>query len=188
LLEQAPLTNLAAAVVRDPNFAKNVKHLVVMGGGLGNVTPAAEFNVYVDPEAADVVLRSGIRITMLPLDVTHQMRSTKERLQRWRSLGNRCAVAAAEMMAFSEPFDLKKYGWDGAPLHGPCVPAYMLKPALFRGRDINVTIETGSELTMGMTVADYWRITDRPRNVFYVRDGDPEGYYDVLAERLARLP
>ncbi|MBV9635683.1 MAG: nucleoside hydrolase [Methylobacteriaceae bacterium] len=187
----SPLTNLGMALVKEPRIAGRIGEIVMMAGAYfegGNITPTAEFNVYVDPEAADVVLRSGIRITMLPLDVTHQMRSTKERLQRWRSLGNRCAVAAAEMMAFSEPFDLKKYGWDGAPLHGPCVPAYMLKPALFRGRDINVTIETGSELTMGMTVADYWRITDRPRNVFYVRDGDPEGYYDVLAERLARLP
>ena len=92
------------------------------------------------------------------------------------------------MMIFSEPFDLKKYGWDGAPLHGPCVPAFMLKPELFKGREINVTIETGSELTMGMSVADYWRITDRPRNVFYIRDGDADGYFDLLTERLARLP
>jgi purine nucleosidase len=187
----SPLTNLAMALVREPKIAPRIKEIVMMAGAyfeMGNITPTAEFNIYVDPEAADVVLTSGIKQTMLPLDVTHQMRSTKARLDRFRALGNRCGVAAAEMMTFSEPFDLKKYGWDGAPLHGPCVPAYMLKPELFRGRAINVTIETGSELTMGMSVADYWRITDRPRNVFYVRSGDADGYYDLLTERLARLP
>jgi purine nucleosidase len=187
----SPLTNLAMALVREPKIAPRIKEIVMMAGAyfeMGNITPTAEFNIYVDPEAADVVLRSGIKMTMLPLDVTHQMRSTKPRLERFRALGNRCGVAAAEMMAFSEPFDLKKYGWDGAPLHGPCVPAFMLKPELFTGREINVTVETGSELTMGMSVADYWRVTERPRNVFYVRGGDSNGYYDLLTERLARLP
>jgi len=187
----SPLTNLGMALVKEPRIAGRIAEIVMMAGAYfegGNITPAAEFNVFVDPEAADVVLRSGIRITMLPLDVTHQMRSTKARLGRWRSLGNRCGVAAAEMMSFSESFDLKKYGWEGAPLHGPCVAAYLLEPDLFQGRAINVTIETGSALTMGMTVADYWRITDRPPNVFFVRDGDPVGYYELLTERLARLP
>jgi purine nucleosidase len=187
----SPLTNLAMALVREPRIAPRIKEIVMMAGAyfeMGNITPTAEFNIYVDPEAADVVLTSGIKVAMLPLDVTHQMLSTKARLARFRALGNRCGVGAAEMMTFSEPFDLRKYGWDGAPLHGPCVPAFMLKPDLFKGREINVTIETGSELTMGMSVADYWRITDRPRNVFYVRNGDADGYYDLLTQRLARLP
>ena len=187
----SPLTNLAMALVREPEIAPRIKEIVMMAGAyfeMGNITPTAEFNIYVDPEAADVVLRSGIKMTMLPLDVTHQMLSTRARLDRFRALGNRCGVAVAEMMTFSEPFDLKKYGWDGAPLHGPCVPAFMLKPDLFQGREINVTVELGSELTMGMSVADYWRITDRPKNVFYVRSGDAAGYYDLIAERLARLP
>jgi purine nucleosidase len=92
------------------------------------------------------------------------------------------------MMSFSEAFDLQKYGWDGAPLHGPCVPAYMMKPELFESRLINVTVETGSELTLGMTVADWWQITDRPRNVTYVRSGDPVGYYDLMVETISRLP
>jgi purine nucleosidase len=187
----SPLTNLGMALVREPRIAPRIKEIVMMAGAYfegGNITPTAEFNVYVDPEAADVVLKSGVQMTMLPLDVTHQMRSTKARLERFRGLGNRCGIAAAEMMFFSEPFDLKKYGWDGAPLHGPCVPAFMLKPDLFQGRQINVMIDTSSELTMGMSVADYWQITERPKNVFYVRGGDADGYYDLLTERLANLP
>jgi purine nucleosidase len=191
LVTLSPLTNLGLALVKEPAIAGRIREIVMMAGAyfeLGNITPTAEFNVYVDPEAADVVLRSGIPIAMLPLDVTHQMLSTPERLARFRALGNRCGKATADMLTFSEPFDLKKYGWGGAPLHGPCVPAFMLRPDLFEGRQVNVTIETGSELTMGMSVVDYWRITDRPKNVFYVRSGDPVGYYDLLIERIGRLP
>ena len=163
----------------------------MMGGAyfeVGNMTPAAEFNIYVDPEAADVVMRSGVPITMLPLDVTHMMQSTRPRIEALRALGNRTGEAVAAMLSFSESFDLNKYGWAGAPLHDPCVIAYLLKPELFEGRHCNVTIETASELTMGMTVADYWLITDRPRNVNFIRSGDAEGFYALLTERLARLP
>ncbi len=92
------------------------------------------------------------------------------------------------MLRFSEDFDLKKYGWDGAPLHGPCVPAFMLRPELFQGRDVHVAIETGSGLTMGMSVVDWWRVTDRPANAHYVRDCDADGYYALLTERVSRLP
>jgi purine nucleosidase len=92
------------------------------------------------------------------------------------------------MLSFSEAFDQNKYAREGAPLHDPCVIAYLLKPELFKGREINVTIETASELTIGMTVADYWRVTDRPRNVLYLREADAAGFYALLTERLARLP
>jgi purine nucleosidase len=187
----SPMTNLAVALRKAPDIAGEIVEIVAMLGAyfeVGNITPTAEFNCYVDPEAADIVLRSGIRTTLLPLDVTHQMRSTPERLQAMRTLGNRCGVATAEMLEFSEPFDLRKYGWDGAPLHGPCVPAFMMKPEIFSGRQINVSIELNGILTTGMTVADWWQITDRPRNVFYVRDGDHDVYYDLLIQSLGNLP
>lgn len=187
----SPLTNLAMALVKAPDIAARMAEVVMMAGAyfeVGNITPTAEFNVYVDPEAADVVLTSGMKLTMLPLDVTHRMLSTPERLARMRALGNRCGIATAEMLIFSQSFDLDKYGWDGAPLHGPCVPAFMLRPEIFQGRQINVSVETAGTLTQGMTAADWWRITDRPRNVFYVRDGDPVAYYDLLIDSLARLP
>ena len=187
----SPMTNLAMALVQAPDIAPRIGSIVMMAGAYfecGNITPSAEFNVYVDPEAADIVLRSGVPITMLPLDVTHQMLSTPERLHRMRAVGTRCAIAIADMLTFSEAFDLKKYGWAGAPLHGPCVPAYMLRPDLFSGRKINVTVQCSDDLTAGASIADYWQITDRPRNVTYIRDGNSDGYYDLICELYARLP
>lgn len=187
----SPVTNLAMALRKAPDLAGKIHEVVAMLGAyfeVGNITPTAEFNCYVDPEAADIVLKAGIKTTLLPLDVTHKMRSTPQRLGAMRALGNRCGVATAEMLEFSEAFDLRKYGWDGAPLHGPCVPAFMLAPAMFSGRQINVSVELCGTLTAGMTVADWWQITDRPRNVFYVTDGDPIAYYDLLLKSLENLP
>jgi purine nucleosidase len=186
-----PLTNIAMALVKAPDIALRIKEIVMMGGAyfeVGNITPAAEFNLYVDPEAADVVMRSGVPITMVPLDVTHMMLSTRERIASIRRSGNATGEAVAQMLEFSERFDLAKYGLEGAPLHDPCVIAYLLAPQLFKGRQINVTIETASELTMGMSVADYWQITDRPRNVNFIRSGDADGFYALLVERLGLLP
>lgn len=186
-----PLTNVAMALIKQPAIAGRIAEIVMMGGAyfeVGNITPAAEFNIYVDPEAADVVLRSGIAITMLPLDVTHQMQSTQPRLEAIKALGNTAGAAVHAMLTFSESFDLQKYGWAGAPLHDPTVIAYLLRPELFQGRHCNVTVETASELTIGMTVADYWHVTGRARNVNYLRNGDAEGFYRLLTERLARLP
>jgi purine nucleosidase len=186
-----PLTNIAMALVKEPRIAERIAEIVMMGGAyfeVGNITPAAEFNIYVDPEAADVVLRCGAPITMLPLDVTHQMQSTPDRLAALLALGNQAGKAVHAMLTFSEGFDLNKYGWSGAPLHDPTVIAYLLQPDLFEGRHCNVIIETASELTMGMTVADYWHVTGRVRNANFMRDGDPDGFFRLLTERLARLP
>jgi len=120
--------------------------------------------------------------------VTHGVLSLSHRLEGFKKIGNAAGKAVSELLGFSERFDLEKYGSEGAPLHDPCVIAWLLKPDLFDGRKINVTIETMSELTRGMTVADYWRITDRPKNVLYLRTADDEGFYKLLTERLARLP
>jgi purine nucleosidase len=116
------------------------------------------------------------------------MLTTDARTERFRALGNRSGVVTAEMLEFFERFDVQKYGWEGGPLHDPCVIAWLLKPELFQGRQINVEVELKSELTLGMTVADYWGYTNRPRNVFYIRSGDSDGYYALLTERIARLP
>ncbi len=186
-----PLTNIAMAMVKEPRIIPRIQEIVLMGGGyfeMGNITPAAEFNIYVDPDAADVVMRSGVPITMVPLDVTHMIQSTRPRLDAIKAIGNRAGGAVYQMLSFSERFDIAKYGSAGAPLHDPCVMAYMLQPDLFEGRLINVEIETSSELTIGMTVADYWGVTDRPKNVNFLRSGNAEGFYALLTERLARLP
>ena len=186
-----PLTDVAMALNRAPEIAPRIREIVMMGGAyfeVGNITPAAEFNVYVDPEAAAVVMQSGVPITMLPLDVTHRALATPERLARIRGLGNKAGAVVAGLLGFSERFDVAKYGAIGAPLHDPNVIAWLLKPELYTGRHINVAVETSSALTLGMTVADYWRVTKREANVNYLRDVDAVGFFDLLTERLARLP
>ncbi|UYO00842.1 MAG: nucleoside hydrolase [Devosia sp.] len=186
-----PLTNIAMALVKEPAIAERIEEIVMMGGACfegGNITPCAEFNIYVDPEAADVVMRCGAPITILPLDVTHMIQSTPPRLDAIKALASKTGDAVHAMLTFSETFDLNKYGWDGAPLHDPTVIAYLLKPDLFEWRHCNVTVETASELTVGMTVVDYWHVTGRAYNANYVRSGDADGFYTLLTERLARLP
>ena len=185
-----PLTNVAMALIREPRIAPRVKQIVLMGGGFfegGNITPAAEFNIYVDPHAADVVFRSGIPLVMMPLDVTHKALTTSKRIDAFRKLGSRVGIATAEMLEFFERFDEGKYGTDGGPLHDPCVIAYLLEPELFKGRECNVVVETQSELTMGMTVVDWWGVTKRPKNATVMRDIDHDGFFALLVERLGRL-
>jgi purine nucleosidase len=185
-----PLTNIALALNREPRIAGRIKQIVLMGGGFfegGNTTPAAEFNIYVDPHACDVVLKSGIRIVMMPLDVTHKALTTAKRVAAFRNLGNRVGKAAAELLEFFERFDEEKYGTDGGPLHDPCVIAYLLKPELFKGWECNVEVEMSSELTMGMTVVDWWGVTGRKKNATVMRDIDADGFFALLTERLGRL-
>ena len=185
-----PLINIALALIRRPEIAGRIKQIVLMGGGFfegGNTTPTAEFNIYVDPHAADVVFRSGVPIVMMPLDVTHKALTTKKRVAAFRALGTKVGTATAQMLEFFERFDEAKYGSDGGPLHDPCVIAYLIQPQLFGGREVNVSIETASELTMGMTVIDWWGVTRRPKNATVMRDIDADGFFALLVERLGRL-
>jgi purine nucleosidase len=191
VLQMCSMTTLAVALIEAPEIASSIREIVMMAGSyfeVGNITPTAEFNIYVDPHAARVVLDSGIPIAMLPLDVTHQLRNTRERLDRFSALGNECGRALERLLTFSEAFDLEKYGWEGAPLHGPVVPLYCLYPELFSGRVINARVEISSELTMGMLAADWWQITDLPRNITYLRDVNAPVFYDRLLALVARLP
>ncbi len=185
-----PLTNIAAALTRAPDIAGRVPEIVLMGGAyfeVGNITPAAEFNIYVDPEAADIVMKSGIKLTIMPLDVSHKALTTRPRIEAFRALGTRIGETVAGWTDFFERFDMEKYGHDGAPLHDPTVIAYLLEPDLFTGRHINVEIETGSDLTRGMTVADWWRVTDRPANATFMGGVDADRFFRLLTDRLARL-
>ena len=185
-----PLTNIATAFSKAPDIVDRVAEIVLMGGAyfeVGNITPAAEFNIYVDQQAADIIFKSGAQIVVLPLDVTHKALVTKERNDAFRALGTKVGVSVAQMTDFFERFDKEKYGSTGAPLHDPCVTAYLLTPELFTGRRVNVEIETTSELTMGMTVADWWGVTDRPPNDLFIGDIDADGFFALLTERLTKL-
>ena len=125
---------------------------------------------------------------MMPLDVTHKALTTQQAHRSVpRARHARSARPTAEMLEFFERFDEEKYGSDGGPLHDPCVIAYLLKPELFRAAHCNVTVETASELTMGMTVIDWWGVTKRPKNATVMRDIDADGFFALLVERLGRL-
>lgn len=185
-----PLTNIASAFNKAPNIIDKVQEIILMGGAyfqVGNITPAAEFNIYVDPEAAKIVFDSGVPIVVMPLDVTHKALTTRARVDAFRAMGTNVGDMVAAWTDFFERFDKEKYGSEGAPLHDPCVIAYLIQPELFTGRHVNVEIETVSELTLGMTVADWWRVTDRAPNAMFMGDLDADGFFALLADRLARL-
>ena len=190
LVPTGPLTNIATAIDKDATVLSGIERIVLMGGAMregGNRTPSAEFNILVDPEAADTVLRCGRPIVQMGLDVTHQVLSTRDRVERIRALNNPVASATAGMLSFFDRFDTKKYRSKGAPLHDPCTVAWLLRPELFKGKDCNVSVETQSELTLGHTAVDFWHVTDKPMNVHWVYEVNDDGFYDLLTERLARF-
>jgi purine nucleosidase len=185
-----PLTNFGLALVREPGIVDKIDRLVMMGGGFfegGNTTPAAEFNIYVDPHAAHVVFTSGISIVMMPLDVTHQALTTPDRLERFSGLGNAAGDSVAGMLDFYDRWDMEKYGLPGGPLHDPTVIAYLLKPELFAGKEVAVEIETAPGPTQGMTVVDWWGVTDDEPNAMVMNQIDADAFFDLLVERIGRL-
>ena len=190
LIATGPMTNVAAAIQREPRVLVGIERIVSMGGSMregGNRSPSAEFNVLVDPHAADIVYNAGVPVTAMGLDVTHQVLSTRERVARIRELGNDVAEATAGMLSFFHRYDTKKYGSEGAPLHDPCTVAWLLQPELFTTKLCNVSVEKESELTMGHTAVDFWYVTDRPPNVDWAHGVDADGFYALLVERLARF-
>jgi len=187
---QAPLTNVALALKKEPRLAGHLREIVMMGGAFsegGNITPCAEFNIFVDPEAAARVLSCGAPITMIPLDCTHQALTTKARLEKLRSLGTPVAEAFYHLLKFNKIFDEQKYGWEGGPLHDATVIAYLLEPDIFSGRTVNVEVECTSDLTLGMTVVDWWSVTSRAANVQFMRTIRADRYFDLVIGRLGRL-
>jgi len=186
----APLTNIALAMAKEPRLAGRLREIVIMGGAFsegGNITPAAEFNIYVDPEAAARVLACGAPITMIPLDCTHQALTTKPRLAKLRAIGTPVAEAFYHLLTFNKLFDERKYGWEGGPLHDATVIAYLLAPEIFSGRKVNIEVECASALTLGMTVVDWWGVTGRTPSVQFLREINGDAYFDLVIGRLARL-
>ncbi len=185
-----PLTNLAAAIVRQPSIVSTIREVALMGGGFfegGNTTPVAEFNIFVDPEAASIVFNSGVPLTMFPLDVTHKALVLPDDLKRFGGLGTQAGTAVAGMIDYYERHDMEKYGFAGAPLHDPCVIAYLIEPQLFGGKPCRVDVETESELTMGQTVVDWWGVTGAEPNAMVIDSVDRQGFIDLLVERIGAL-
>jgi len=185
-----PMTNLAVAFVKAPQIAGKIKEIVFMGGaalGPGNRTPAAEFNIATDPHAAQVVMEAGPPLVMFGLDVTHRVITTPARLDAITRIGSPVSEAVTGMLTFYDRNDPDRYGERGGPLHDPCVIAWLLQPDLFRGKQVHLSVETGSPLTMGQTVADWWGVTGKGPNATVMDCADSDGLYSLVVDRLFRL-
>lgn len=188
LVPTGPLTNIAKALQKNPEIARKMKEIVLMGGALkegGNITPSAEFNIYVDPHAADIVFESGVPLVVFGLDVTHQVLSSDAVLERIKNIGNPVADAAYSLLTHYGRFDAEKYGTNGAPLHDPCTMAYILKPEIFTLKSCNIRVESESELTRGHTAVDFWYATKLPRNARWAYEVDTPGFFDLLIKQLS---
>jgi len=188
LVPTGPLTNIALLLERHPDAAAKVSEIVLMGGAIaeGNMTPAAEFNVWADPEAAQAVFHSGIEVTMVGLDVTHRALLTSDDAERLRSTG-KIGAFVADLVEFFKVYHQETYGWDGAPIHDAVAVAEVVQPGLVTTRLRNVEIETVSDLCRGRTVVDLWRRTSREPNAKVGVGIDSEGFFRLLTERIARL-
>ncbi|WP_017779589.1 pyrimidine-specific ribonucleoside hydrolase RihA [Aeromonas dhakensis] len=187
LVPTGPLTNIALLLAAHPELKQKIARIVLMGGaaGAGNWTPAAEFNIYVDPEAADMVFKSGLPITMCGLDVTHQAQVMDEDIERVRAITNPVAQCVAGLLDFFMIYHRDpKWGFAGAPLHDPCTIAWLLAPALFHGVECRVDIETGGTHTSGMTVVDRYGLTGKAANALVLLGLDRAGFIDLLVTRL----
>jgi len=190
LVPTGPLTNIGLAIHQESNILPKIKEIVLMGGALregGNITPSAEFNIYVDPEAAQIVLRCGRPIVMMSLDVTHQVLTTRNRVDAIRNLDSTVGKPIASLIEFYERYDEEKYHLDGAPLHDPCTIAYLIKPDLFSLKEVNVAVETGGKFTRGATVVDYWDVTGRLPNVQWAHTVDANGFFELLNNYLSKI-
>lgn len=187
LVPSGPLTNIALFLSTYPELHCKVERIVLMGGAAeaGNWTPAAEFNIFVDPEAADIVYKSGIPITMCGLDITHQAQIMDEDIERIRVIPNPVAKCVAELLDFFMIYHRDpKWGFEGAPLHDPCTIAWLLKPELFSSYDCWVGVETKGEYTQGMTVVDRYQLTNNPHNTQVLCKLDRQGFVDLIVECL----
>ncbi|MBW3775730.1 pyrimidine-specific ribonucleoside hydrolase RihA [Aeromonas veronii] len=187
LVPTGPLTNIALLLAAHPELKGKIARIVLMGGaaGAGNWTPAAEFNIYVDPEAADMVFKSGIPITMCGLDVTHEAQVMDEDIELVRAITNPVAQCVAGLLDFFMIYHRDpKWGFAGAPLHDPCTIAWLLAPELFHGVECRVDIETRGEHTVGMTVVDRYGLTGKPANALVLLGLDRPGFIDLLVTRL----
>ncbi|ECS4395367.1 pyrimidine-specific ribonucleoside hydrolase RihA [Salmonella enterica subsp. enterica serovar Typhimurium var. 5-] len=187
IVSTGPQTNVALLLNSHPELHTKIARIVIMGGAmaLGNWTPAAEFNIYVDPEAAEIVFQSGIPVVMAGLDVTHKAQIHAADIERFRAIGNPISTIVAELLDFFMEYHKdEKWGFVGAPLHDPCTIAWLLKPEIFTTVERWVGVETQGKYTQGMTVVDYYFLTGNKPNATVMVDVDRQGFVDLLAERL----
>ncbi|PPR45276.1 MAG: Pyrimidine-specific ribonucleoside hydrolase RihA [Alphaproteobacteria bacterium MarineAlpha5_Bin6] len=190
LCPTGPLTNIALSLQKDPSIKEKIKEIVFMGGAalcIGNITPSAEFNIYVDPHAANIVLKSGIPITMMGLDVTHKVNVNDEIIKNIKKNNNKSSKFFAELMNFYSRFHRQLYEIDESPLHDPCVIAYLIDETIFKGKLVNVQVEENSELTRGKTVVDWLGVTNRQPNCKVITEANANKFFDLLSNELSKL-
>lgn len=184
----APLTNIALALIKEPRISQKIEQIILMGGArseAGNISPAAEYNFYVDPEAAAKVMSLPVGITLLPLDCTHKALTTIERMQAIKSIGSPVSEAFYHLITCNKQFDIGLKGTDGGPLHDPTVTVFLLYPDIFIGKHVNVEIETHGSFTRGASVVDWWGTSGRKINAFYVVDLDSDKYFEIVTQSIA---
>lgn len=185
-----PQTNLALALIKAPDIVRGIKQVVVMGGAHfngGNITPVAEFNLFADPHAAQVVLDSAVRLVYVPLDVTHKILTSESRLSQIAALGNRAGRLVGAILDEYVKADMQHYGLPGGPVHDASVIAWLLRPQLFSGREVHLSIDTREGPSFGQTIADWYGKTGLPSRALWLESGDAQGFFDLLSERLGRL-
>jgi inosine/uridine nucleosidase len=187
LIPTGPQTNIGLLLRERPDLGPKIARICFMGGaaGEGNATPAAEFNVWVDPEAADHVLRSGIPITMIGLDVTHKALLLDEERAVMAASGGRASRAMADLLGYYQGFHRRVYGWPGSPLHDAVAVAHVAYPGLVRTVRANVVVELNGEFTRGRTVVDLHGVTDRPANADVGLDIDRDRFIGLVRSAIA---
>ena len=190
LIAVGPLTNVAAALHRDPSIASKIRRIALMGGAiyLGNTTPAAEFNIYADPEAAHVVFESGVPITMVPLETTHRAAADLAVIARIELIGTPVAALSVELLRFFAATYERIFGFGAPPVHDPCAVAAIVAPEVLMTRPMRVSIETRGEHTYGRTVCDVHGVTGLPANADVAVDMDVAAFWDLMIGALATYP
>lgn len=186
-----PMTNLAVAMTMEPRIIPRIREVVLMGGGFfegGNTTPAAEFNIFVDPHAAHRVFASGVPVTMASIDCTYTAQMTPEWIQTLRDTGSNAAIQAANLADFFRQYGAHKFPTDARPIHDACVTGYLLAPEIFEQKQCHVTVDIASPVTIGMTVVDWWGVTGEAKNCNVLRRVDPAPFFDLMLERISSLP
>ena len=189
LATTGPLTNVAVAIVREPRILENIEQIVTMGGSmlLGNITPAAEYNFYADPEAAHILFTSGKKIKVVGIDVTHQALTTLEWIGSLEEMGTPATSAVAAMVQGIHEYDTKHFETAGGALHDPCVIAYLYNPSLFKGKDVHVEINTSYGINRGRSIVDWWGKRNLTPNAHVFNEFNPSGFFELLSKLLSRL-
>ncbi|MFD2639990.1 nucleoside hydrolase [Piscibacillus salipiscarius] len=186
LVATGPLTNIAMVLIKEPELKQKISEIVLMGGGtFGNWTPAAEFNIYVDAEAADVVFKSGIPICMFGLDVTHQVLATNEEIAKLQNINNNVSEFVVELLHFFTKTYQDVFDFEGAPIHDACTIAYLIDPSIFTFKHVHVDIETKGEHSYGMTAVDRLGVTGKEPNVHFATEANTSKFWTLLEKSVA---